>query len=93
VTPADALAGALGPLVDLPARLAALDLRLARIEEALAALRRSTPSALVPVDEAARLLGLSVSTVRRQIKSGALPSRRIGRSVRIDLAALRGAGQ
>ncbi|HEX9048981.1 MAG TPA: helix-turn-helix domain-containing protein [Anaeromyxobacter sp.] len=89
MTPADALGAALGPLVDVPGRIAALDARLARIEEALATLRRSTPSALVPIDEAARILGVSVSTVRRQVRSGAIPSRRIGRSVRVDLAALR----
>ncbi len=89
MTPADALAGALGPLLELPGRLAALDARLARIEEDLARLIRSAPSALVPIDEAARLMGVSVSTVRRQIKDGSIPSRRIGRSVRVDLAALR----
>jgi excisionase family DNA binding protein len=51
-------------------------------------LRRSLPAQLVSVQEAAEHLHLSLSTVRRMVKRGDLPSRRLGRSVRVDLAAL-----
>ncbi len=51
-------------------------------------LRRTLPAQLVSMQEAAGHLDLSLSTVRRMVKRGDLPYRRLGRSVRVDLAAL-----
>ena len=39
--------------------------------------------------EAAERLGVSVNTVRRRVKSGDIPSTRIGKAVRIDLTKVR----
>jgi len=44
---------------------------------------------LVPVREAAEMLGVTVATIRRQIRDHMLPIRRIGHSVRVDMSALR----
>jgi hypothetical protein len=46
-------------------------------------------AALVPVPEAAAKLGVSVANLRRRIKAGEVPVRRIGRSVRVNIALLR----
>jgi excisionase family DNA binding protein len=43
---------------------------------------------LVTVAEAASRLGVSEVTVRRHIRSGRLPYKRFGRSVRVDLSRL-----
>lgn len=40
------------------------------------------------MQEAADRLALSLAAVRRMVKHGDLPYRRLGRSVRVDLAAL-----
>ncbi|BDG04957.1 excisionase family DNA-binding protein [Anaeromyxobacter oryzae] len=63
---------------------------LRAVREAVDRLIEAQPPLLVGVQEAARRLGVSVSTVRRGVKDGSLPYRRIGRSVRIDLARCRG---
>jgi excisionase family DNA binding protein len=68
-------------LADLRAEVRAL---AAQVEH----LRRSLPAQLVSIQEAAGHLHLSLSTVRRMVKRGDLPCRRLGRSVRVDLAAL-----
>ena len=59
------------------------------LRAAVDALRAASPPTLVTVGEACRLTGLSPATVRRRVADHTLPSRRIGRSVRVDLAALR----
>lgn len=57
---------------------------------AVAELRAALPPAqLVTVDEAAAIAGVSVATMRRRVKAGEIRVKRIGRSVRIDPAALR----
>jgi excisionase family DNA binding protein len=43
---------------------------------------------LVTVAEAARRLGVSEVTIRRHIRSGRLPYKRFGRSIRVDLSRL-----
>lgn len=55
---------------------------LARLTRAVEALR---PTVLVSVNEAARRLGVTSKTVRRRIRDGKLPVKRIGRAVRVDL--------
>jgi len=50
-------------------------------------------SVTVSVPEAAVLLGVSERTVWRRIKDGRLPSRRDGRSVRVDLDVARRIGE
>lgn len=72
--------------------LAAILDRLERIEGELVALRRAAGPRLVTVAEAAEALGVSTRTVARWIRAGEVPVRRIGRSVRVDLAALRPLG-
>jgi excisionase family DNA binding protein len=52
-------------------------------------MQRALPPVLVPVREAAQMLGVSEATVRRQIRDHLLPVRRIGRSLRVDMSALR----
>ncbi len=70
-------------------QLAPLHTRIDRLTTAVEALRKALPPALVPVREAAQALGVSEITIRRRISEGLIPTVRIGRSVRVDLAALR----
>ena len=84
----DGDAARLAALLDVPA-LTAVEASQARIEAALADLRRSAPSTLVSVREAARIAGVSESTAWRRVRDGSWPTTRIGRSVRVDVAALR----
>jgi excisionase family DNA binding protein len=53
------------------------------------ALRAASPSRLVTVAELVRLGFGSPATIRRRIADGSIPAIRHGRSVRIDLAALK----
>ena len=85
----DALARVLAGLLDLPARLVALEAEVRGLREEVARLRAASPPTLVAPHEAAARLGVSLSTVRRRIRSGEIPVTRVGRSVRVDLAALR----
>jgi excisionase family DNA binding protein len=83
---------ALLALLTLPERLAALEASQARIETALAEIRRAQVPELLTVQDAAKRLHVPQSTVRRWIRDGTLPVQRVGpsgRGVRIDLAALR----
>jgi excisionase family DNA binding protein len=47
--------------------------------------QRLAPPKLVTVADAAETLGVSEVTVRRRIKDGRLPSKRVGRAIRVDL--------
>lgn len=78
-------------LLDLLAeRIAArLEPRLRALEDELRELRRQVSPGLVDVREAATRLGVSVVTVRRMVQRGELPSRKVGRSVRVDLEGVR----
>jgi excisionase family DNA binding protein len=71
------------------AEVAPLRTEVARLASQVEALRRAIPPALVAVPEAAKAIGVSEATVRRRIKDGSIPVRRVGRAVRVDLAALR----
>ncbi len=53
------------------------------------ALRAGSPSRLATVAELVRLGYGSPASVRRRIADGTYPARRHGRSIRIDLAALK----
>lgn len=74
----------------LSAQLEPMRAELRRVTAELEALRRALPPQLVTMTEAAKRLDVSLSTVRRRVKDGELPSRNVGRSVRVDLSALRG---
>lgn len=69
----------LSPLVEANRKLA----------DTVEALRRALPTDLATPAEAARELGVSTKTVRRRLKDGSLPSRRVGKSVRVDMTAVR----
>lgn len=72
------------------AQLEPMRAELRRMTAELAAMRRALPPQLVTMTQAAKALGLSLSTVRRRVRDGSLPSKRVGRSVRVDLAAVSG---
>jgi excisionase family DNA binding protein len=80
-------------LLELPARISALEAQVTTLTESIEKLRRASPSTFVPMSEAASRLGVSLSTLRRRIRAGDVPVVRIGRSVRVDLGALRPADQ
>ena len=69
------------------AEIAPVVAELRQLRAEVAAMRRTLPPMLVTMEEAARHMDVSVATVRRQIRSGSIPVRRIGRSVRVDLAS------
>jgi len=77
----------LGALLD--AKLGPLRADVRALSLAIESMRRTLPPVLVPLREAAQMLGLSESTIRRQIRDHMFPIRRIGRSVRVDMSALR----
>ena len=89
----ETLARVLAGLLDLPARLVALEAEVRGLREEVVHLRSSAPPLLVAPAEAAARLGVSLSTLRRRIRSGEVPVTRIGRLVRVDLSALRPADQ
>jgi len=63
------------------------------LTDAIRALEQRVPSRVVSVEEAARHLSVSVQTIRRWCKSGALPYVRRGRELRIDLGKVQALGQ
>jgi excisionase family DNA binding protein len=68
-----------------------VDAKLAPLLAGQATLLSSAPPALGTVEEAAERLAVSPATVRRWAIDGTIAARRIGRSWKIDLGALRGA--
>jgi excisionase family DNA binding protein len=56
---------------------------------AVHALAKRIPARLISVQEAAEVLGVSCATIRRKVKAGEFPYRRIGKAVRIDISKLR----
>ena len=56
-----------------------------QLQALTAAVQRLAPPKLVTVADAAETLGVSEVTVRRRIKDGRLPSKRVGRAIRVDL--------
>ena len=76
---AEVVGAAVAPLAD--------EIRELRAE--VAALRAVSPPRYGTVKDAARVLLCSEQTVRRKIDLGEIPSMRVGRAVRVDLAALK----
>ena len=71
--------------VDLVRQLVArVDALTAEIRQ----LRERLPSPLVTVREASRVPGVSVSTIKRKVRSREIPSRHVGRSLRVDISLL-----
>lgn len=73
----------------IAASLAPLRAEMARLADEVRELRRALPPLLVTQPEAAKRLGVSLSTIQRRVKAGELPCVKIGKSVRVDFAALR----
>jgi excisionase family DNA binding protein len=69
--------------------VARLEPQLQAIADELRDLRRQVSPGLFDVREAAARLGVSVVTVRRMVRRGELPSRKVGRSIRVDLDGVR----
>ncbi len=63
-----------------------LVLEIKNLQKEIKKLQSEKPEALATVEEASLRLGVSISTIRRQIKSGALPSTMVGRCLRVDLS-------
>ena len=72
----------------LDQRLAPLRRDLDRVASALEALRSALPPALVPLKQAAAVMHVSVKTARRRVDAREWPSRRDGKRILVDLAAL-----
>jgi excisionase family DNA binding protein len=62
---------------------------LAPVVADLATLKAAAPPALASVEEAAERLAVAPATVRRWLCDGTISGRRIGRSWKVDLGALR----
>jgi len=73
----------------LAAQLAPFGVEVRRLAAEVEHLRRALPPMLVTLPEAATVLGVSLSTVRRRARDGSLPVHRLGRTLRVDLMALR----
>ncbi|MFI5299925.1 MAG: helix-turn-helix domain-containing protein [Polyangiales bacterium] len=84
-----ALASLLAAIAAMPNDLANLRDALARLQVDVKALRDAVPPALLTTAEAAKALGVSEATVRRHVRSGELPSVKVGAAVRVDLSRVR----
>lgn len=71
-------------------KLAPFRVEIVRLTSQLEAVSRALPPPLVTMPEAAKALGVSLSTVRRRVRDGSLPVKRVGkgRAVRVDLTGL-----
>lgn len=72
-----------------------IDARIAPLTDAIRALtaeveqlRRAIPAPLVTIAEAARVLGVHPNTIYTRVKNGEIPVRRVGKAIRVDLAAI-----
>jgi excisionase family DNA binding protein len=84
------IATLLSALAEIPGRLAALEREQARVTAELAGIRATLPPLLVSVPDAAQALKVSVPTMRRWVKAGAVPTVRVGNTVRVDLSRMGG---
>ena len=67
---------------------AAVRRAMAPVERELARVRAALEAEGVPVEEAARRLGLSKRVVERKVRSGELPSVKVGGARRVVLSAV-----
>jgi excisionase family DNA binding protein len=84
------LGAAVTALLGVPESLADLKASVEALKTEIGSLREVLPSSLVSVPEAAARLGVSVATVRRLVKRGDVVATSVGRSVRVDVASIRG---
>lgn len=87
------LVGQLADLLELPTKFELLTREVASLRAEVSTLRTALPPLLMSIPDAAAALGVSVSTLRRRIRLGEVPVKHIGRSVRVDVAALRPTSQ
>jgi excisionase family DNA binding protein len=85
-----ALATLLAALAEIPSRLAALERASDATRADLAAIRAALPPALLTLPEAAQAFKVSVQTMRRWVKAGAVPTVKVGKTVRVDVSRLHG---
>lgn len=78
----------LAALFALPAIVTGLREDVSRLASEVALLRTTMPPTLLTIEQAARQLRVSASTLRRRIKAGELAVVRIGRAIRIDARKL-----
>lgn len=76
----DAVATATAPLV-------------AKVDRLCSLMERQLSPALGGVEDAARVMGCSVSTVRRMVRGGEIAHRRAGKRIVVDLASLKPAAE
>lgn len=96
MTPTGSFESGLREIIAAEVRAAVASLRdgiRADFRAELEAERAARPPERLDVDRAAERLGVSVATVRRRIKDGALPSFRLGRRVLVELSATRTVGE
>jgi excisionase family DNA binding protein len=74
----------LAALAQLPEALRALAAAVRAMEARLDALDRRLPPQLLTTAEVAKVLGVSVSTVTRRVRTGELPTVKKGKTTRID---------
>ncbi len=70
--------------------LRALTAQVERLAVAVEQLRAGQPSRLGRAEDVCRILNISRATFWRHVADGTIPVVRVGRSVRVDLAALDG---
>jgi excisionase family DNA binding protein len=65
--------------------------RKPRREESVTSSDRDPPTAMVSVKELSRYLNVARGTILRLVENGQIPYTRVGRSLRFDVVAVRGA--
>lgn len=84
----EALAGAFAALVEVPDRIDRLEAQGRELRALLAQIAARLPPVMGNKADAARSLGVSLSSIDRMIATGQIAATKIGRAVRIDMAAL-----
>jgi excisionase family DNA binding protein len=77
-------------LLEIPRRMAALELNAGKISEKVDRLLAALPPALIPIPEAAAAFKVSIPTMRRWAKRGEVPTVKIGNTIRVDMSRLHG---
>ena len=90
VIDANGLAALLSALTEIPTRLAALERSIGAASGELLRIREAIPPLLVSVPDAAVAFKVSIPTMRRWVKAGAVPIVKVGATVRVDLSRLHG---